>query len=65
MRAPNKKRKPKHSIKIGHNTGYIYAHYYWGQIFSTKRISCKAFMCYKSWKFDVSKCKTIKITERA
>lgn len=60
MKAPNKRRKPKHAMKIGRNIDYIYCHNYFGSIYPTKRISIKSYNCYVSYKFNTYKLRTIR-----
>lgn len=59
MKAPNKRKKPKHAMKIGRNIDYIYCRNYFGSIYPTKRISIKSYNCYVSYKFNKYKLKVI------
>lgn len=51
MRAFNKRKKPKHAIKIWHNKDYIFSVNYFGLVFTTKRYSRTAIGFNYTYKF--------------
>lgn len=52
MKAFNKRRKPKHAMKIGHNEDYVFERDWFGLAFSTKRICGTLKLVYGSIRHD-------------
>lgn len=64
MKAFNKRRKPKHAMKIGHNENRLFERGWLGWAFSTKRIgetleSAYGSTRHNSYKFNFKKQRSI------